>query len=220
MIRGIVVKTILMIGSIKMSIIKLQIYLLIFFSLIFSINPYLYAATLNIPQSNNLYYEKKVNLRVKKFPKVKGRLKLLHDGIPSWSENRKSWAVLTDPSGARYDHGILGDSVEATGISVLNRYEKLKFKIVLDNPEVIESRYVIRADTDGDGYPEIYLPSDSYNSIIGVIFKYSSFKRFWEKRLYNTNINSKFIITRNSSGKYYIELKIDKNTREKIKLPD
>ncbi len=60
-------------------------------------------------------------------------------------------AWLIDPT-TRYDHGVLGDAVEAGGFIVENAGRRLVF--TLPHEAVFEDRRVRLADLDGDGVPE------------------------------------------------------------------
>ncbi len=124
------------------------------FFLIISSTFTVFSANLKIPISGNLFYkidQKEINI---KKPNLKN-LNTIHDGIPTYSAQRKYWAVLTNPSSKRYTHGILGDTIEATSITVIKPSGEIVYKISLPNPEVIESRLVIWADTNGDKKEEL-----------------------------------------------------------------
>lgn len=60
-------------------------------------------------------------------------------------------AYLIDPV-ARYDHGVLGDAIEAGGFAVERKGLRKVFR--LDTDAVFEDRRVRLADIDGDGIPE------------------------------------------------------------------
>jgi hypothetical protein len=64
--------------------------------------------------------------------------------------------VLTNPS-TRYTHGILGDTVEATGIALVETLPcpQVVTEISVSSPSVIEGLSPIWADLDGDGSREI-----------------------------------------------------------------
>ena len=66
---------------------------------------------------------------------------------------RRAWLVFpTD----RYDHAILGDSIEAAGVRVeLSSKQQLTF--TLPNDSVFEDRYPRLVDLDSDGVDEIVL---------------------------------------------------------------
>lgn len=61
-------------------------------------------------------------------------------------------AYLIDPT-TRYDHGILGDKIEAGGLVVERNGTQLVYR--LPDDAVFEDRRVRLADIDGDGVPEI-----------------------------------------------------------------
>jgi len=110
----------------------------------------------SITPDGNLFYNP--FLLSAPLPHVPLELSSLHqlpDSIPTWSDNRDSWAVLTGAEYERYKHGVLGDAIEARSITVTDREGKFRFAIDLAYPDVIESRYVIWADTDGDGSDEL-----------------------------------------------------------------
>jgi hypothetical protein len=60
-------------------------------------------------------------------------------------------AYLTDPT-ERYDHGVLGDAIEAGGFAVERDGQRLIYRLPGDS--VFEDRRVRLADLDGDGAPE------------------------------------------------------------------
>lgn len=64
--------------------------------------------------------------------------------------------VMTNPS-TRYTHGILGDSLEPTGIALVETLPcpRVKTTISSPSPQVIEGLSPIWADLDGDGSQEI-----------------------------------------------------------------
>ena len=67
-------------------------------------------------------------------------------------------AYLIDPT-ARYDHGVLGDAIEAGGFAVERDGRRLIYR--LPDNAVFEDRRVRLADLDGDGAPEaIVVKSD------------------------------------------------------------
>lgn len=63
-------------------------------------------------------------------------------------------AYLVDPV-ARYDHGVLGDAIEAGGFAV--ERNGARHVLRLDTGAVFEDRRVRLADLDGDGIPEAIL---------------------------------------------------------------
>lgn len=63
---------------------------------------------------------------------------------------RRAW--LFDPTD-RYDHGILGDALEAGGLA-LQRFDGAVFRYRLDSGSVFEDRLVRLADLDRDGWDE------------------------------------------------------------------
>jgi hypothetical protein len=79
-----------------------------------------------------------------------------HVSLPDTEISRsgafKAW--LIDPT-TRYDHGVLGDAVEAGGFIVENAGRRLVF--TLPHEAVFEDRRVRLADLDGDGVPEAIL---------------------------------------------------------------
>jgi hypothetical protein len=73
----------------------------------------------------------------------------LPDGEISRSGLLTAW--LIDPT-ARYDHGVLGDAIEAGGFIVERAGKRLVYRLPTD--AVFEDRRVRLADLDGDGAPE------------------------------------------------------------------
>lgn len=63
-------------------------------------------------------------------------------------------AYLIDPT-TRYDHGVLGDAIEAGGFVVERNGRRLTYRLPKD--AVFEDRRVRLADLDGDGVPEAIL---------------------------------------------------------------
>ena len=63
---------------------------------------------------------------------------------------------LTDPT-TRYDHGVLGDAIEAGSITLVETLPEIKVlqKIIIDLPAVIEGIAPIWADFDGDSQREV-----------------------------------------------------------------
>jgi hypothetical protein len=81
------------------------------------------------------------------------RPEMLPDGIVSEGGKDISAAWLTGPT-RRYDHGVLGDGVEASGLRAeLRDGRVLSFKLPADS--VFEDRRVRLADLDGDGGDEL-----------------------------------------------------------------
>jgi hypothetical protein len=60
-------------------------------------------------------------------------------------------AYLIDPT-TRYDHGVLGDAIEAGGFAVERNGQRLIYRLPDDS--VFEDRRVRLVDLDGDGQPE------------------------------------------------------------------
>jgi hypothetical protein len=78
---------------------------------------------------------------------------ILPDGVVLYG-NRDIQAAWLTGATRRYDHGVLGDDVEATGIAVrLAGGKRLDLK--LDLGSVFEDRLARLADLDGDGKDEI-----------------------------------------------------------------
>lgn len=80
---------------------------------------------------------------------------MLPDGerVTGSRQIREAW--LTHPTG-RYRHGIVGDAVEAGGLSVILR-DGSRHRLLPDKRSVFEDRYPCLADLDDDGEDEIYL---------------------------------------------------------------
>ena len=72
---------------------------------------------------------------------------------------------LSDPTD-RYDHGVLGDSLEAGSITLVDTKPELKLinQIVIPAPEVIEGITPIWSDLDGDGHLEIIVTVSNPNN--------------------------------------------------------
>lgn len=80
-------------------------------------------------------------------------------------DNNGRLLVLTDPSD-RYSHGILGDTIEATSITIIETiaHPQIKSKLEITSPQVIEGLSPIWADLDSDGDDEIIVTvSDAQN---------------------------------------------------------
>jgi len=86
--------------------------------------------------------------------KAKNRPKgILPDGVVLYGSKDITAAWLTGAT-RRYDHGVLGDDVEATGLAVeLAGGKRLELK--LEKNSVFEDRLARLADLDGDGKDEI-----------------------------------------------------------------
>jgi hypothetical protein len=65
--------------------------------------------------------------------------------------------LLTDATDARYTHGVLGDSLEAAGITLVETNPELHVAthIGLPDPKVVEGISPIWVDMDDDGEREI-----------------------------------------------------------------
>lgn len=68
-----------------------------------------------------------------------------------YKDLRKAWYILPT---RRYDHGILGDAIEAGGLAVETRSGKV-FTLKLPEHQVFEDRIPRFADLDGDGKAEV-----------------------------------------------------------------
>lgn len=77
----------------------------------------------------------------------------LPDGRVALGANNIKAAWLSKPT-RRYDHGILGDEIEAGALSVVDGFG-VKHRMVLPLDEVFEDRYARIVDLDGDGFDEI-----------------------------------------------------------------
>jgi hypothetical protein len=71
--------------------------------------------------------------------------------------------LLTDPT-TNYDHGVLGDSTEASSITLLESHPELKVisKIVIPAPGVVEGIAPIWEDINGDGEREILVTESNF----------------------------------------------------------
>jgi hypothetical protein len=79
----------------------------------------------------------------------------LPDGVVATGNKqiRKAW--LIDPT-TRYNHGVIGDSIEAGGLQVeMDNGKVYAYRLPVDS--VFEDRYPRLADLDNDGKDEIYL---------------------------------------------------------------
>lgn len=82
-------------------------------------------------------------------------LNALPDAVVVGGGNNIAKAWLIEPT-LRYDHGVLGDDIEAAGIQVvLSTGQEFIFRLTDDS--VFEDRYPRLADLDGDGTDEIVL---------------------------------------------------------------
>ncbi|HAY84579.1 MAG TPA: hypothetical protein DCY42_06550 [Chloroflexi bacterium] len=72
------------------------------------------------------------------------------------SDGRGQFLLLSNPS-ASYAHGVLGDSLEAKSVSLLDASGALLQKITIPGEQVIEGIAPIWADLDNDGLREIIL---------------------------------------------------------------
>lgn len=79
----------------------------------------------------------------------------LPDGVASVGTGAVSRAWLVFPTG-RYDHAILGDGIEASGVRV-ERASGERQTLRLPDGSVFEDRYPRLADLDGDGEDELVL---------------------------------------------------------------
>ncbi|CAN1551196.1 hypothetical protein MCEMSEM23_02191 [Rhabdaerophilaceae bacterium] len=82
----------------------------------------------------------------------------LPDGEISRSGLLTAW--LIDPT-TRYDHGVLGDAIEAGGFIVERAGKRLVYRLPPD--AVFEDRRVRLADLDGDGAPEAIIVKSYLN---------------------------------------------------------
>lgn len=71
-------------------------------------------------------------------------------------DENKRLLILTQPTN-RYDHGVLGDGVEASSITLLETQPELRIirEIPIEAPDVIEGISPIWADIDNDGVRDI-----------------------------------------------------------------
>lgn len=97
---------------------------------------------------------------------------MLPDGIVTEGDNGIAAAWLTGPTD-RYRHGVIGDAIEASGLSVLLADgRELSFRLPPDS--VFEDRRVRLADMDGDGDPELlvvraYLDAGAALTVLDVV---------------------------------------------------
>ena len=78
---------------------------------------------------------------------------MLPDGIVTNGLNDIQSVWLSHPTD-RYRHGVLGDAIEAAGLSVITRGGDL-LTLTLPGTDVFEDRYGRLVDIDGDGLDEI-----------------------------------------------------------------
>ncbi len=95
----------------------------------------------------------------------------LPDARPGQGANDIAEAWLIGPS-VRYDHGILGDAIEASGLRVVLRDGKV-LEYGLDEDSVFEDLMPRIADLDGDGRDEVivvrtYLNAGAALAVFGV----------------------------------------------------
>ncbi len=81
------------------------------------------------------------------------RADMLPDGIVAKGKRDIAAAWLTGPT-TRYDHGVLGDAIEASGLQVQLR-DGRNLSYTLPDNSVFEDRQVRLADLDGDGGDEL-----------------------------------------------------------------
>ncbi len=78
---------------------------------------------------------------------------ILPDGVVASGQKNIRAAWLTGATG-RYDHGVLGDAIEAQGVAV-ELSDGRRLELVLDEDSVFEDRLARIADVDGDGDDEV-----------------------------------------------------------------
>ena len=78
---------------------------------------------------------------------------ILPDGVVAIGQKNIRSAWLTGATG-RYDHGVLGDAIEAGGVAV-ELSDGRRLELVLDLDSVFEDRLARIADLDGDGEDEV-----------------------------------------------------------------
>ena len=78
---------------------------------------------------------------------------MLPDGIVTVGHRDIAAAWLTGPT-RRYDHGVLGDAIEATGVRARDAAGRV-LSFILPDDAVFEDRQVRLADLNGDGGDEI-----------------------------------------------------------------
>ncbi len=89
-----------------------------------------------------------------KYPKQLRPAEILSDGIIVHGKNDIKTAWLTGAS-RRYDHGVLGDGTEATGMAV-EMVGGARMELTLKPDSVFEDRMTRLADLDGDGKDKIF----------------------------------------------------------------
>lgn len=79
-------------------------------------------------------------------------------------DERQRLLLLTDPTG-RYDHGVLGDDIEAGSITLVETQPvpKVVLKIIIEPPSVIEGIAPMWVDITGDGMREIIVTRSDVN---------------------------------------------------------
>jgi hypothetical protein len=79
-------------------------------------------------------------------------------------DERQRLLLLTDPTG-RYDHGVLGDDIEAGSITLVETQPvpKVVQKIIIEPPSVIEGIAPMWVDITGDGMREIIVTRSDVN---------------------------------------------------------
>lgn len=105
-------------------------------------------------------------------PLTRDRPDMLPDGIVTEGSGEIAAAWLTGPT-ERYRHAVLGDAIEASGLSVaLDDGRTLDFQLPADS--VFEDRLARLADMDGDGDQELvavrsYLDAGAALAILDVV---------------------------------------------------
>jgi hypothetical protein len=81
-------------------------------------------------------------------------------------------ALLSHPT-QRYAHGVLGDTIEAAGLTIIDLQQRQKPRVVpISDEKVIEGLAPILADVDGDGVSEIVVTeSDEVQGARLVIYR-------------------------------------------------
>jgi hypothetical protein len=121
-----------------------------------------YALTLNGPQAKLEFLEKSATAK-----RIEGALP---DGVAAIGSRDIARAWLAEPTD-RYDHGILGNKIEASSLVIETRDGKRQ-TVRLKDDAVFEDLEPRLADLDGDGHDEIvvvksYLKRGSALAIIG-----------------------------------------------------
>ncbi|MBT3779740.1 MAG: hypothetical protein HOE98_06020 [Rhodospirillaceae bacterium] len=86
-------------------------------------------------------------------PAMKRRNDMLPDGVITRGNRDIAAAWLTGPT-QRYDHGVLGDAIEASGVRVQKRDGQV-LSFTLPKDSVFEDRRARLVDLDGDGGDEL-----------------------------------------------------------------